>query len=324
MTQPVSEPAATEAVPQKDTAPSHIALNLVRGALIGTVETVPGVSGGTVALVVGVYERLISAASSLMSGVKEVAVGTARKDAALRSAGFQRIKGLPWALLIAIFLGMGMAVISMAHMMSYLVEAQPVLTSAAFFGMVLASLYVPFSFAGKWQGRDWIYALLAALVMYFVVSMPPAGDMSNPPWYIIMGAAAIAIAALVLPGLSGSFLLLSFGLYQTTMNAVSNFDLIYIALFGMGAVLGLATVVKGLEWVLQHHHHVTLVVLTGVMLGALRALWPWKTDSNDLLAVGDQAGAALIWCLVGFTLVALVIIADKIFNKPKVVHQEAI
>lgn len=319
MSQPTAKPAA-----QKDTAPSQIALNLVRGALIGTVETVPGVSGGTVALVVGVYERLISAASSLMSGVKEIAVGTVRKDATLRGAGIQRVKGLPWALLLAIFLGMGIAVISMAHMMSYLVEAQPVLTSAAFFGMVLASLYVPFSFAGKWRNKDWLYALIAAGIMYFVVSVPPAGDMSNPPWYIIMGAAAIAIAALVLPGLSGSFLLLSFGLYQTTMSAVSNFDLTYITLFGLGAVLGLATVVKGLEWVLQHHHHLTLVVLTGVMLGALRALWPWKTDSNDLLAVGDQAGAALIWCLVGFVLVVLVILADKIFNKPKVVHQETI
>lgn len=319
MSQPAAKPAA-----QKDTAPSQIALNLVRGALIGTVETVPGVSGGTVALVVGVYERLISAASSLMSGVKEIAVGTVRKDATLLGAGIQRVKGLPWALLLAIFLGMGIAVISMAHMMSYLVEAQPVLTSAAFFGMVLASLYVPFSFAGKWRNKDWLYALIAAGIMYFIVSMPPAGDMSNPPWYIIMGAAAIAIAALVLPGLSGSFLLLSFGLYQTTMSAVSNFDLTYITLFGLGAVLGLATVVKGLEWVLQHHHHLTLVVLTGVMLGALRALWPWKTDSNDLLAVGDQAGAALIWCLVGFVLVALVILADKIFNKPKVVHQETI
>lgn len=319
MSQPAAKPAA-----QKDTAPSQIALNLVRGALIGTVETVPGVSGGTVALVVGVYERLISAASSLMSGVKEIAVGTVRKDATLRGAGIQRVKGLPWVLLLAIFLGMGIAVISMAHMMSYLVEAQPVLTSAAFFGMVLASLYVPFSFAGKWRNKDWLYALIAAGIMYFIVSMPPAGDMSNPPWYIIMGAAAIAIAALVLPGLSGSFLLLSFGLYQTTMSAVSNFDLTYITLFGLGAVLGLTTVVKGLEWVLQHHHHLTLVVLTGVMLGALRALWPWKNDSNDLLAVGDQAGAALIWCLVGFVLVALVILADKIFNKPKVVHQETI
>ena len=319
MSQPAAKPAA-----QKDTAPSQIALNLVRGALIGTVETVPGVSGGTVALVVGVYERLISAASSLMSGVKEVAVSTVRKDPAQRSAGYQRIKNLPWALLLAIFLGMGVAVVSMAHVMSYLVEEQPVLTSAAFFGMVLASLYVPFSFAGKWRGRDWCYALIAAGIMYFVVSVPPAGDMSNPPWYIIMGAAAIAIAALVLPGLSGSFLLLSFGLYQTTMNAVSNFDLTYITLFGLGAILGLATVVKGLEWVLQHHHHLTLVVLAGVMLGALRALWPWKTDSNDLLAVGDQASAALIWCLVGFVLVVLVILADKIFNKPKVVHQETI
>ncbi|WP_237203896.1 DUF368 domain-containing protein [Rothia endophytica] len=324
MSQPITEATATKPTATKDTAPSQIALNLVRGALIGTVETVPGVSGGTVALVVGVYERLIGAASSLMSGVKEVAVGTVRKDSAQRSAGFQRIKNLPWALLLAIFLGMGVAVVSMAHMMSYLVEDQPVLTSAAFFGMVLASLYVPYNLAGKWRGKDWLYALVAAVIMYFIVSMPPAGDMSNPPWFLIMGAAAVAIAALVLPGLSGSFLLLSFGLYHSTMSAISTFDLTYITLFGLGAVLGLATVVKGLEWVLEHHHHITLVVLTGVMLGALRALWPWKTDTNDLLAVGDQAGAALIWCLVGFALVALVILADKIFNKPKVVHQETI
>lgn len=316
--------APAEKATKKDTAPGQIALNLVRGALIGTVETVPGVSGGTVALVVGVYERLIGAASSLMSGVKELALGTVRKDADLRASGIQRFKELPWGLLIAIFLGMGIAVVSMAKMMSYLVETQPALTSAAFFGMVIASLYVPFSLAGKWRGVDWLYALIAAVVMYFIVSMPPAGDMSNPPWYIIMGAAAVAIAALVLPGLSGSFLLLSFGLYQTTMGAISDFNLGYIALFGAGAVLGLATVVKGLEWVLEHHHHITLVVLTGVMLGALRALWPWTSEANELLPVGEHAGAALMWGIIGFALVAIVIVADLIFNKPKTVLEETV
>lgn len=308
----------------KDRTAKGIGINLVRGALIGTVETVPGVSGGTVALVVGVYERLIGAASTIISALKLLATGIFTKNAEARTEGMSLLKNLPWALLLAIGGGMVIAVGTMAHLMSHLVDTQPRLTSAAFFGMVLASLYVPYQLAGRWRGKDWIYALVAASIMYFVVSLPPAGDLSNPAWYIVILAAAVAISALILPGLSGSFLLLTFGLYEVTMNSVKDLDLGYLTLFGTGALLGLATVVKGLEWLLTHHHHVLLVVLTGVMFGALRALWPWTTEDNQLLPVGDQAGAVLLWCVIGFVLVAAVIVADKIMSPKPTVYTETL
>lgn len=305
----------------KDRRPATIITNLIRGALIGTVETVPGVSGGTVALVVGLYERLIGAASEMMTSLKLILKGVLTKDHRIRMEGIQLLKKQPWVLLGSVIIGMVIAVATMAHLMSHLVETHPILTSAAFFGMVLASLYVPYSFTGSWRARDWIFSLIAAVLMYFVVSQPPAADLSSPPWFIIVLAAAVAVSALLLPGLSGSFLLLTFGLYETTMQAVKGFDLGYLGFFALGALIGLATVVKGLEWLLKHHHHLTLVVLTGVMLGALRALWPWTSDRNELLPVGEQAGAAMVWALVGFALVLVVIIADVLVKKSRVTAQ---
>ncbi len=310
-----------------DLKPGSLVLNVVRGALIGTVETVPGVSGGTVALVVGVYERLIGAAGSAVTGIKEIAAGTFTKDKQLRSTGLARFKSLPWALLIAIFVGMFAALIAMSHIMSALVESQPILTSATFFGMVLASLYVPYKMTGKWRGNDYLWALIAAVVIYFIVSLPAASaDMSNPSPLIIIAAAAVAVSALLLPGLSGSFLLLTFGLYETTLGAVKDANLGYLAFFALGALIGLATIVKGLEWLLEHKHHITLVVLTGVMVGALRALWPWTTENNDLLPMGEQAGMAVIMCIIGFALVAAVIIAERVFagKKTREVGSEAL
>lgn len=293
-------------------------LNIVRGALIGTVETVPGVSGGTVALVVGVYERLINAAGSAVTGIKELGTGIIKKDAQLRSTGLDRFKNLPWGLLAAILAGMFVALVVMSHIMSALVESQPILTSATFFGMVLASLYVPYTMTGKWRGIDYIWALISAAIIYFIVSLPAAAsDMSNPNPIIIILAAAVAVSALLLPGLSGSFLLLTFGLYETTLGAVKDVNIGYLAFFALGALIGLATIVKGLEWLLTYKHHITLVILTGVMVGALRALWPWTTEDNNLLPIGEQGGMAIIMCIVGFALVAGVIIAERIFSGKK-------
>ncbi len=301
-----------------DLKPANLALNIVRGALIGTVETVPGVSGGTVALVLGVYERLISAAGSAVTGFKEILAGTIKKDGQLQLAGRQKFKELPWGLLAAILLGMVLALVVMSHIMSTLVHTQPILTSAAFFGMVLASLYVPYQLAGSWRASDLIWALLAAGLVYAIVSLPAATtDVRDPGPLLIIVAAAIAVSALLLPGLSGSFLLLTFGLYQVTLKAVKDMDFAYLGFFMIGALIGLATIVKGLEWLLEHHRHTTLVLLTGVMLGALRALWPWTTENNQLEPAGDQAAAALMVCIAGFTLVVLVILAEKYFATQK-------
>jgi putative membrane protein len=255
--------------------------HVLRGVAIGSVEVVPGVSGGTVALVVGVYERLISAASHLVSAARATAdvprgLGWARARA--------EVARVEWPLVLAVLSGMVLAVLVAARVLPPLIEAHPVGTSALFFGMVAASVAVPLLDLGGRPGvREWGLVVLGAVGTALVTGLPP-GDLERPSLWLVAPAAALAVCALVLPGLSGSFLLLAMGLYEPTLRAVDERDLAYVGTFLLGAVLGLAFFVKGLEWVLEHHRRTVLALMTGILIGALRALWPWQTADRGLLA----------------------------------------
>lgn len=286
-------------------------LDVLRGALVGSVETVPGVSGGTVALVVGLYDRLIASLGHMVSGVKDWLIGTIRRDRSRTARAAWNFRQVHWWMLLPVGIGMVAALAVMAGIMSRLVEEHPVQTSAAFFGMVLASLYVPYSMVSRWRLRDLPFTLVAFAAAFALVSLPPSGA-AEPNALQIVLAAAVAVSALILPGLSGSFLLLTFGMYEVTLGAVRDRDFGYIGLFFLGAVLGMVTVIKGLQWLLEHHFHLTLVILTGVMAGALRALWPWTGEDNALQPVGEHAGAALGWAIAGFLAVALTILVERL------------
>jgi putative membrane protein len=250
--------------------PTHV----LRGVAIGSVEVVPGVSGGTVALVVGVYERLIAAASHLVSAARATSDVRARAE----------VGRVEWGLVLAVLTGMVAAVLVAARLLPPLIEAHPVGTSALFFGMVAASVAVPLLDLGGLRGvREWALVVAGAVATGLVTGLPP-GDLDDPPLWLVAPAAALAVCALVLPGLSGSFLLLAMGLYEPTLRAVDDRDLAYVGTFMLGAVLGLAFFVKGLEWLLEHHRRTVLALMTGILIGALRALWPWQTDDRALLA----------------------------------------
>lgn len=279
--------------------------DLIRGAMIGIVETVPGVSGGTVALVVGIYTRLIKSASHVVSAMRRLAMGPDRWIRA--KAELARVE---WRMIIPVMLGMVVAVFTVADPMANLVETYPELTRAAFFGMVLASISIPLRMAGI-AGIRWphvVAGLGAAALAFWLVSLPPTTITPTP--IVIILAAAVAVCALLLPGLSGSFLLLTFGLYEPTLRAVGDRDLAYIGLFMLGLVIGVASIVKGLEWLLSHKRRITLVILTGVMVGAMRTLWPWQTDDRTLLAPEANWGAALALGLAGFIVVAILSAVD--------------
>ncbi|MGO1539048.1 MAG: DUF368 domain-containing protein [Leucobacter sp.] len=279
--------------------------NLIRGVLIGIVETVPGVSGGTVALVVGIYTQLIESASHVVSAMRRLVTGPQR-----RAQAAAHLKQVSWKLIIPVFIGMIAAVFTIAGPIADLVASQPELTRAAFFGMVLASTSIPLRMAGV-SGIRWhhvLAGLVAGGIAFWLVSMPPTAITPTP--VVIVIAAAVAVSALLLPGLSGSFLLLTFGLYEPTLRAVGERDLGYLGLFILGLVLGVVSIVKGLEWLLHHHRRITLVILTGVMVGAMRTLWPWQTDARDLLAPADNWPIALTFALVGFAIVAALAIVD--------------
>ncbi|WP_244231164.1 DUF368 domain-containing protein [Saccharomonospora piscinae] len=305
---------------------SRALVDVLRGALIGTAETVPGVSGGTVALVVGVYDTAITSAGHLISGVRRTVTD------GLRGRGMERaaleFRAVHWRVIVPMLIGMVAALLLMARLMGGWVEDHPVQTSALFFGLVLASLWVPFSLSvrgsaeqgaehgaeqgadgkGRWGLPEIAAAVVTAALAFIVVSLPPGDVDATPP--VLLVAAALAVSGLVLPGLSGSFLLLTFGLYQSTLTAVNDRDLGYLGLFALGALVGLASIVKLLQWLLTRWHRMTLVVLTGLMAGSLRALWPWQDDDRNLLAPGEHVGTAAALAGLGVVVVVVALVSE--------------
>lgn len=313
----------------ENTTPPHrrtsVVGNLVRGALIGAVETVPGVSGGTVALVVGIYHQIIDSASAVISAFRKLVTGPDRK------AGFTaELARVHWRVVLPVAIGMLLAVFTVAGPMADAMENHPVTMRGLFFGMVLASVAVParmmledltfrrvqHEILGKDSThirlRPWHLALgvVAAVGIFFLVSLPPTDVEPSP--LVLIPAAAVAISALVLPGLSGSFLLLTFGLYEPTLRAVDERDFGYLGIFMLGAIVGMIVVVKVLKWLLEHYHTLTLAVLTGVMIGGLRTLWPWQDESRNLFlpeSAGEAWGVAGL-ALLGFAIVIALVIID--------------
>ena len=282
--------------------------HVLRGVAIGSVEVVPGVSGGTVALVVGVYERLIAAASHLVSAARATA------DVP-RGLGWSRARAevgrVEWGLVLAVLSGMVLAVLVAARFLPPLIERFPVGTSALFFGMVAASVAVPLLDLGGLRGaREWVLVVVGAVATALITGLPP-GDLDDPSLWLVAPAAAVAVCALVLPGLSGSFLLLAMGLYEPTLRAVDDRDLAYVGTFVLGAVLGLAFFVKGLEWLLERHRRTVLALMAGILIGALRALWPWQDPGRALLPPDAGWLAMLGLAVLGAAAVALLVVVQQ-------------
>ena len=258
----------------------QVPLNLLRGFLIGMAELVPGVSGGTVALVTGVYEHLIDSASHVLAALRRLLTGPDR------GVGFrEELRRTDWGLVLPVFLGMGTAVLTMAGVMEGFVSDAPEHARALFLGLVAASILVPLRMLPARNGsRLWVDLVVfgvAAAVAFVLIGLAGGGDVEDPPLLLVAAVAAVAICALVVPGVSGSFFLLAVGMYSVTLTAVDERDLVYIAVFGLGAAVGLASFVQVLRWALRLHRRVTLLAMAGLMLGSLRALWPWQAGGDD-------------------------------------------
>ncbi len=278
---------------------------VVRGALIGAAEVVPGVSGGTIALVVGVYDDLIRSAGHLVRGI----LATVRRAPAHVRRG--HLAHVRWGVVLPVLAGMVVAVVVGARLLEPLLEDHPVQARALFAGLILASLVVPARMVGgRWTGVEVVVAAASATLAAVLTGIPPAADV-DPPLVLVAVAASIAVCALVLPGVSGSFLLLTVGLYTPTLAAVNDRDLRYLAVFAAGAVVGLSVFVAGLQWLLQHRRRMTLVVMTGLMAGSLRALWPWQDEHRGLLAPeGDEASVVGLLVL-GAAVVLVMLVVER-------------
>lgn len=280
---------------------------------MGVAEVIPGVSGGTVALIVGIYETLINAIANVVLALRQlIGLGTGRASARTSAATF---RALPWRVLIPVAIGMGIALVLGAKFIEPLLEEYPVQMRALFFGLVLAGVYVPAHMVirtppGAWRAKDLIPAGIAAIFLFWLTGLPPA-NITDPGPVVIVLSAAIAICALVLPGISGSFLLLSIGLYETTISAVNDRNIGYLALFALGALIGLASFVTLLKWLLANRARITLVIITGLMVGSLRALWPWQSEDRDLLAPSSDLGMVVLLFGVGILIVVGLLIAER-------------
>ena len=279
--------------------------NLLRGALIGVVETVPGVSGGTVALVTGIYDELIEAGHRITAAARRLVTGPERVAGAR-----EQLRGVNWLLVLPLLVGMAAAVLTVAGPVAGLVEDHPETMRALFLGLVAGSVLVPVRLSGgAWRGAELGLFALGAVGGLLLTSLPST-SLEPSPW-VVAPAAAIAVCALVLPGVSGSFLLLSVGLYQPTLQAVDQRDLGYIAWFGLWALVGLVVIVKLMRILLTRHHRGTMVVLAGVMIGALRSLWPWQDASSALQGPGADWPLMLLLALVGVAVVQLLVLVES-------------
>lgn len=298
-----------------------------RGFLIGMAELVPGVSGGTVALVTGVYEALIASATHVLNALRLAALGPDRR------AAVTELRRTNWLLVAPVLVGMATAVLTMAGVMGSFVADHPEHARGLFLGLVAASVAVPLTmlpprllYSRQQRARDAAAFVLAAVLAFWLTGLSGGAASASPSPVVVFLAAAVAICALVVPGVSGSFFLLAVGLYQPTLTAVHERDLGYLAVFAAGAAVGLASFVKLLHYLLLHRRRVTLLVMAGLMVGSLRALWPWQGDgtvvdgevkgTGELLApYAPMAGPALLALLGAVVVVALILVERWLWSR---------
>jgi putative membrane protein len=282
-----------------------IAATYAGGFLMGSADIVPGVSGGTVALVLGFYERLVT---NIRQGARALSL-LVRGDV----AGFvAALRAVEWSFLAPLLLGILTAIAVLARGLEHLLETQPVALSAAFAGLIVGSVVVSYTELRERSAR--IHAILAAsAVATFLLLGLRGGSIDDPSLPVVFAGGALAVCAMILPGISGSFILLMIGLYESVLGAVSDLDVLVVAVFAGGAVVGLGSFSTFLNWLLVRYREIVLAVLIGLMAGSLRVLWPWPVgeDGVGTTALGAPvasevplaAGLALVG-LVGVVVVA--------------------
>ncbi len=260
---------------------TNLATTAVRGFCMGAADIVPGVSGGTIALVFGIYERLLT---NVRRGAK--ALGSfAKADV---STGVERLRSVEWEFLLPLAAGLMVAVLALSSIIDRLLEDAPEAMAGLFFGLVLGSIVVAWKLVGTRGPTELGVMLGVGIVAFFLLGFQ-SGPVSDPALPIYFGAGAIAICAMILPGISGSFLLLMMGMYAAVLEAAHELDLAILAVFGVGAIVGLAFFSTGLGWLLDRFHDLVLASLIGLMIGSFRVLWPWPHGVGIISDLEDES-----------------------------------
>ena len=275
----------------------------LKGVSMGAADVVPGISGGTIAFIVGVYEELIESIKSIsLSSLKLFFTG--------KIAAFW--KAVNANFLIALVGGIAISVFSLAKTITYLLESYPILVWAFFFGLMLASVWIIAKEVEKWNWKT-IPCFIIGAIIAFLITMATPAETPNGLWFIFL-CGMVAICAMILPGTSGSFILILLGKYKYIMDSVKEFDLPVIIVFIMGAIVGITSFSRILSYALRNFYTTMIAILSGFMLGSLNKIWPWKEiieihpDSHHIIKEINIWPNTLILESIGLAILGFVIV----------------
>jgi putative membrane protein len=238
---------------------------VVKGFFMGIAEIIPGVSGGTIAFLLGIYEEFISAIKSVNLEFVQLLFRFKLKEA---------FKVVNWSFLLSLGFGMVVAILSLSKLLKWLLADYPVYPHSFFYGLILATGPIIFSILKKKTITTWFTIAVSLLITYKIVSLVPI-QTPESLWFIFF-CAAIAISAMILPGISGAFILLLLGKYEFIITAIHDRNLIVVGVFLLGIAVGITSFVRVLSWLFTKYHDQTIAVITGVVFGSLSKIWPWK------------------------------------------------
>ncbi len=249
----------------------------LKGLAMGAADAVPGVSGGTIAFISGIYEELIATISNInLSLFKTLFKGDFKGFWKQANGNF----------ILALFIGIIVSYVSFMRLAKYLLENEPILIWSFFFGLIIASIYFVGKQITKWSASTIFAAIIGIAIAYYITTLPIMTTTNDDVFLFFAGA--IAICAMILPGISGSFILIIIGAYKTLSDALHDFDIKRILIFSTGALIGLLSFSHILKWLFKNYHNITLALLTGFIFGSLNKVWPWKetltwhTDSEGI------------------------------------------
>ncbi|WP_421977804.1 DUF368 domain-containing protein [Roseivirga seohaensis] len=236
-----------------------------KGIAMGSADVVPGVSGGTIAFITGIYETLLNAIRSVdlqaLQYLKKFQI----------KALWKHVNG---NFLLPLLAGIATSVLTLAKVITHLLAEYPIQVWSFFFGLIVISALIILREIKHWNIGVFVAIALGIAIAYFITSATPA-ETPESSWFLFI-AGAVAICAMILPGISGSFILLIFGKYEFILSAVKEFRVVDIAIFGLGCIIGLLSFARLVSWLFKKYHNITIGVLSGFMIGSLNKVWPWK------------------------------------------------
>lgn len=304
-------------------------LLLTKGIGMGAADVVPGVSGGTIAFITNIYEELIDSLKSVDAYALKL----------LKELEFKAFwKHINGNFLLSVILGIIISIVSLARVLHYVLNEHPIQIWSFFFGLVLISAIWVLNRVKAWKVTSLIFTLIGVGLAYYITIATPATTPESLPYVFLSGA--IAICAMILPGISGSYILLVLGKYQFILGSLKEFDIGVILIFVLGCIVGLLSFVRVVSWFLRKYHDPTITFLAGFMLGSLNKIWPWKetlsyresssgeqvplmqknllpTDYFDKVGEDPQLLSAILFFALGLLIVVLLEKVSKYIKESK-------